>query len=132
MSGGHFDYLQFRLSEIVESIKDEIYNNNRPPHKEPSNRWEEEDNEIWEKNGCRTWSKETIEEFQKAIYYLRRAEAYATRVDWLLSGDDGEKSFHRRLKNDIQEIELIEKNEKERENKGLFPYEDYIDRLNTD
>ena len=32
------------------------------------------------------------------------AEAYAQRVDWLVSGDDGEESFHERLKEDLDDL----------------------------
>ena len=33
------------------------------------------------------------------------AQVYAHRIDWLVSGDDGEDSFHRRLKSDIAELQ---------------------------
>jgi hypothetical protein len=29
------------------------------------------------------------------------AKIYAQRVDWFLSGDDGEETFHERLKEDL-------------------------------
>ena len=35
----------------------------------------------------------------------RIAGIYAQRIDWLLSGDDGEDSFHERLKFDIEQFE---------------------------
>ena len=43
----------------------------------------------------------TIEEFRKAVTYLRIAETYAQRIDWLLAGDDSERTFHKRLKADL-------------------------------
>jgi len=50
------------------------------------------------------YSLETIQEFKNAIKALRVASVYAQRVDWLLSGDDGEKTFHSRLKADLKEL----------------------------
>jgi hypothetical protein len=38
------------------------------------------------------------------IRYLRIAEIYAHRVDWLLSGDDNEEHFIKRLKEDLDEF----------------------------
>jgi len=35
---------------------------------------------------------------------LRQAHVYAQRIDWLVSGDDGEDSFHRRLKHDLEKL----------------------------
>jgi len=32
---------------------------------------------------------------------LRKAAIYAQRIDWLLSGDDGEESFLERLKEEL-------------------------------
>ena len=39
------------------------------------------------------------------IDILRRAEIYAQRVDYLISGDDGEESFHSRLKEELEKYE---------------------------
>lgn len=50
------------------------------------------------------YSEETIKEFKKAIRILRMAQVYAQRVDWLISGDDGEESFHERLVEDLAKI----------------------------
>ena len=40
-----------------------------------------------------------------AIDALRRAEIYAQRVDYLICGDDGEESFHSRLKEELEKYE---------------------------
>lgn len=50
------------------------------------------------------YSKETIKEFKKAVKYLKKAQIYAQRIDWLLSGDDGEETFHKRLKEDLEKL----------------------------
>lgn len=52
------------------------------------------------------YSEETINEFKNAIRNLRMAQVYAQRVDWLISGDDGEDSFHRRLAEDLTNITM--------------------------
>lgn len=97
MSGGHFDYDQYKIAYIAESIEQEIYDNNKKP-------------EYWygEWNG-QVYSDETIEEFKKAVAFLKIAEAYAQRADWLLSGDDGEESFHERLKENLDDLIKIDK-----------------------
>lgn len=79
MSGGHFDYAHHRITDIVESINDTLYGY----------------------PDC-GFTKETKVEFLKAIEYLELAKIYAQRIDWLLSGDDSEETFHERLKEDLK------------------------------
>ena len=88
MSGGRFDYLQYRITEIVDGIEQEIRNNNAKPRKED---WFEPNN----------FKEETINEFKKGIELLKKAQIYAQRIDWLISGDDGEETFHQRLSEDL-------------------------------
>ena len=80
MSGGHFHYVQFRIEDIATEIDEVILSN----HKK---------NEVGYTYG---FSIETIEKFREAAQTLRRAEAMANRVDWLISGDDDQEDFHRR------------------------------------
>ena len=54
------------------------------------------------------YTPETLQEFRSAIHQLRKAAIYAQRVDWLISGDDGEDSFHKRLKEDLEKLPKIE------------------------
>ena len=84
MSGGHFQHQQYIISDIANSIKSEIIKNRDAEHK---------------------FSQKTINEFQKAIKVLKQAEIYVDRIDWLLSYDDSEKSFHERLKEDLKEAQ---------------------------
>lgn len=51
------------------------------------------------------YSEETINEFRKGVGILKKAQVYANRIDWLMSGDDGEDSFHKRLKEKLKELE---------------------------
>ena len=93
MSGGHFDYNQYRIGQIADDIDGEIRNNDS-----------EELNEWGDRLG-RGYSEATIEAMEHAVYQLKVAQVYAQRVDWLLSGDDGEDTFHVRLAEDLQKLE---------------------------
>ena len=93
MSGGVFDYQQYRLSDIAERIRREINNNNIKPDWIAPEDW----------NGQK-WTDETIAKFKRGVELLEQAEVYAQRIDWLLSGDDSEESFHKRLKEDWEEL----------------------------
>lgn len=92
MSGGHFDYDQYKISQIAESIESLIYRNDS-----------KEKNEYGDSLGY-GFSKETIKEFEKAVKILKEAAVYAQRIDWLVSGDDGEETFHKRLKSDLEKL----------------------------
>lgn len=92
MSGGHFHYKQHHLLEIAEDIDSAIFNNDST-----------EKNEFGDSIGNR-YSPETIAEFEKAVKALKLAYVYAQRIDWLLSGDDGEDSFHKRLQAQLGEL----------------------------
>ncbi|KIO44198.1 hypothetical protein [Sanguibacteroides justesenii] len=50
-------------------------------------------------------SDETINAMKEAYRQIRIAEIYATRVDWMMSGDDSEESFRKRVKEDLAEFE---------------------------
>ena len=50
------------------------------------------------------YTKKTIAEFKKGIKAIRSALVYLHAIDYLLSGDDGEESFHARLKEDLEKI----------------------------
>jgi hypothetical protein len=79
MSGGHFYYDQYKILHIADSIESFIYDDSDGPR----------------------YSPETIAEFKIAVEKLNEAFVYAQRIDWLLSGDDGEDTFHKRLKEDL-------------------------------
>lgn len=50
-------------------------------------------------------SDEAIAAMKEAYRQIRMAEIYATRVDWMMSGDDSEESFRERIKEDLAEFE---------------------------
>jgi hypothetical protein len=92
MSGGFFDYNQYRIGQIADDIGQEIYHNDSV-----------ETDEYGSQRG-NNFSKETIAEFKKGVELLKMAQIYAHRCDYLFSGDDGEESFHERLKKDLEEL----------------------------
>ena len=89
MSGGHFQYKQWEIGNIADEVEQLIIDNDS-----------EELNEYGDRKGY-GYSQETIDEFKNALTTLRLAHIYVQRIDWLVSGDDGEDSFHRRLKHDM-------------------------------
>lgn len=103
MSGGHFDYLQHRFEwEIIEPIERLIANSGREKTRE-----ELKDEYPWHNNEQDKfhykYPDDIIAEFKNAIHYLKMAQIYTQRIDWLVSGDDGEDNFRTRLKEDIEE-----------------------------
>lgn len=93
MSGGHFNHTQYNIEQIADDIEAIINNNDSKKI------------DAWGDRVGYGFSPEVIEKFREAVTHLRRAYVYAQRIDWLVSGDDGEESFHRRLANDLMEIE---------------------------
>lgn len=92
MSGGYFDYKQYAIQRIADHIEQLIISNGS------------QEKDRWGDNVHHNFSQETITAFEEAVYALRKAQIYAHRVDWLISGDDSEQSFHARLKEDIKQI----------------------------
>ena len=58
----------------------------------------------WSNTKGRGYTEETIQEFKLGVWYLRQAVIYTQRIDWLLADDDGEESFHQRLKRDLEKL----------------------------
>ena len=101
MSGGRFEYNQYKIREIAEDIDQEIRRSGRKKTDEElkAESWICSDfyKKYPEDKFHYKYPDEVIKEFEKGYYILRLAEIYAQRIDWLLSGDDGEDSFIERL-----------------------------------
>jgi hypothetical protein len=82
MSGGHFEYKQYSISDIADEIENVIALNDDRDY---------------------PYTPKTIAEFAKAVKALRVAKIYAQRVDWLLSSDDGQEQFYQRLKEELNQ-----------------------------
>lgn len=106
MSGGRFDYNQYKIRDIAETIQSMIDKNGRKKEKNELDSWN--DREYYEKypneNFFHKYPDKVIEQFNIAVQKLKEAEVYAHRIDWLLSGDDGEENFLKRLKEDLKKI----------------------------
>ena len=166
MSGGYFDYQQYHIDDIVNSIEKELEKAVKP--KPPLvwreyvsvfkkiDDWHSVDTHMrfktydkavknlkkdkaykfireYEKDGKRIsefmegdklievkeikyyeyedgeyypeYTEETIQIFKDAVKILRKAAIYANRIDWLLSGDDGEDNLKERLEEELKELE---------------------------
>ena len=95
MSGGHFDYAQYRIEDIAVGIDEVIAAN------------DDETLNEWGQRRGNGYPPEVIEKFREAAHTLRQAAEMAQRIDWLLSGDDDESSFLRRW--DIKVRDYYEK-----------------------
>lgn len=93
MSGGHFDYQQYNIERIAEEVEQLIITNDST-----------EKDEFGYDKGLH-YTRETIEEFKIGLEHLRKAAIYAQRIDWLVSGDDGEDAFHDRLQKELKKVE---------------------------
>jgi hypothetical protein len=105
MSGGFFDYKQYEINNIIDSIerelnkqgqlkpKDEIYGNDEYLKKYPEEKF------------YHTYPEEIQEKMKEAIKTLKIAAVYVQRIDWFISGDDGEETFLTRLSEDLNKID---------------------------
>ena len=100
MSGGFFQYKQWQIDQIAEDLESYIGKCERKEEKD----WGYEDQSgkyipyVYEE------SEEVLNEFRKGLKILRQAYVYAQRIDWLLSGDDGNESFLKRLKQELEAL----------------------------
>lgn len=89
MSGGFFDYRQNAFASIVEAVGVVI----------------DRCHSDAEYDRYYDYSDATIKEIENGLKILKQAYVYAQRIDWLVSGDDGEDTFHKRLKADLVELQ---------------------------
>jgi len=92
MSGGHFNYKQYEIEHIADQVEQMIIDN------------ESEELDEWGNTKGYHFAADTMTEFKKALVIIRQAQVYAQRIDWLVSGDDGEDSFLSRLKTDLEKL----------------------------
>ena len=92
MSGGHFQYGQYKIGQIADEIEQMVFRNDST----------EKDEYGYEKG--HHFTPETVAKFKEAVTTLRKAHIMAQRVDWLVSCDDGEDSFHRRWADEMEKL----------------------------
>ena len=95
MSGGHFDYQQHTMVDIADSIQSFI--------------------DTYE-HDC---SLEVLTKLREGVELLHRAYVFAHRIDWFISGDDGDKTFLKRLSAELAKLDSTTSN-KTTEVDGLF------------
>ena len=102
MSGGKFAYEQYKIRQIWQEIQQEL-----------DKQGKEKEVEFWQKEYFEKYPEARFEEvyredvqqiFKDGIEALKKAEIYAQRIDWFLSGDDGEDSLVSRLKSDLDKL----------------------------
>jgi hypothetical protein len=79
MSGGYFEYKQYAIDCIADQVEQIIID-----------------------QGNLGFKKEVVDEIKKGYETILKAATYAQRIDWLLSGDDGEENFLKRLYSDLE------------------------------
>ena len=99
MAGGKFNYKQYEIGEISDKIEEVIQKNNKPIPKK--DKWDygldpHEDGVYYD------YSDEIIDVMKKAVEALKKAEIYANNLDWLLSGNIGEETFLKRIKEELK------------------------------
>jgi hypothetical protein len=92
MSGGYFDYKQYVIREIADQVEQLIRDND-----------DERCNEVGQRYG-NFYNENTINEFKTGLKLFRKAAIYSQRIDWLVSGDDGEDDFHERIAEDLKDV----------------------------
>ena len=90
MSGGYFDYNQHMINDIAAEVRELIETNNDATLND------------WGDRLGRFYDDEVIAHFRDGLEALETAAIYAQRIDWLVSGDDGPKSFVERLRKGLE------------------------------
>ena len=93
MSGGKFDYKHFQAEMLAEELRDFVkeqwqYKNGNSIPDERNGGWDYE------------LSAKTLDKIDQTATMLYKAATMAHHVDYLLSGDIGEDSFHLRWDED--------------------------------
>lgn len=107
MSGGKFGYAQHKIQDIIDDLEVIVEKNGKPKTEDEIKselmpKWYYQ--EYPEEKYHTEHDPEVIEEFEKGIKALKVAYVYAERIDYYLSGDDGEDSFLVRLKEELDNL----------------------------
>ena len=105
MSGGKFSYKQWHIDNIADQIEQEVILSGKPIPKQKWSYYERQEFEETHKHPMNyAYPDSVLRRMEEAVYALRAAAIYAKRVDYLLSGDDGEESFEERLSKELSEL----------------------------
>ena len=95
------------MFEIAESIQSLIDNNGQlmTDNELKDNLISKEELEKYPEMGYHhAFSPQLIEKFKEGVELIRKAYVYAHRIDWLISGDDGEETFLKRLDEELNKL----------------------------
>ena len=104
MSGGTFEYQQYQIQDIARQIKAHLKEMGQPIPKDELYMNEQFYKDYPEELLNLDYSAETKQEFRNAIDILELAYLYTQRIDYLLAADDGEETFHKRLKKELEAL----------------------------
>jgi hypothetical protein len=109
MSGGRWDYLQYRFSDVVDDINNMVDKNGLEKTKEEieAEDWRDPDwyKKYPEDKFHYKYPDDVIEELKKGARIIQEAQIYMQRIDRLLSSDDGNDTFLKRLKDDLNKLQ---------------------------
>jgi hypothetical protein len=105
MSGGSFDYNQHKIRDIYQTIQQELEKQGRKKQDEDLRYYPEDYFEKYPEDRFEHTYREDVQTiFKEGVELLKKAEIYAQRIDWYLSGDDGEDSLVSRLKDELENL----------------------------
>jgi hypothetical protein len=99
MSGGYFDYNQYRIQEIADTLRSLSEGENLEFLRDVTE----------SSDGDRKQSEENLKDFLITIGFLadqlEACRIAVHRIDWLLSWDDSYETFVERLQEDVDKFE---------------------------
>lgn len=104
MSGGRFNYQQSGIRDIYEQIAEELSMQGDTKEDATSPYRIEFYEKYPEEKYNRIYPEEIQQAMRDGVEVLKKAYVYAQRIDWFLSGDDGDENFLKRLKDDLNEL----------------------------
>ena len=111
MSGGFFEYKQYHLNDIIDSIERELNQQGKLKPKSELFSDEKYYQNNPEEKFYYSYPVAVLDKMKEAVAVLKIAEIYVQRIDWLISGDDGEQTFLERLANELikkeNEVKLL-------------------------
>ena len=99
MSGGAFEYKQYKIQDLIEDMENLLV------------RLDKEPIDSFECDSLKRYvddSEPLKNKIKENIKYLKRAYRFTQRIDWFISGDDCEENFYERLKEEIEKLEYEE------------------------
>jgi len=105
MSGGYFDYKQFHIDEIADSIESVLNKQGKPKEIEDLYGGEEYLMQHPEETIYQVYPQEVQDKMKDGLKALKLASIYTQRIDLFLSGDDGVDRFLEKLSEDIQALQ---------------------------